>query len=79
MMNVAHTSRRQEFALRRNEVQQVQDTLISGIAETCGIYWGGLCVGRRWSLIPCRVTGARLRLLRKLGGLGAEFVSCQQH
>ena len=43
MMNVARTSRRQEVALGRNEVQQARETLINGFAETCGMYLGGLC------------------------------------
>ena len=82
MMNVAHTSRRQDVTLRRNQVQQARDTLINDIAEACGLYliWevcasegGGLSfpVGRH-------VPGVRLRL-RKLGGLGTAVLSCQQH
>ena len=34
MMNVADTSRQQEVALGRNEVQQAQETVINGIAGT---------------------------------------------
>ena len=37
------TSRRQEVALGRNEVQQAQETVINGIAVTCGMRLGGAC------------------------------------
>jgi len=53
MMNVADTSRRQEVALGRNEVQQARETVINGIAETCGMRWGGACTCKPGQC-PCR-------------------------
>ena len=53
MMNVADNSRQQNVALGRNQVQQARETVITGVAATCGLRWGGACNRKVFQACKC--------------------------
>ena len=84
MMNVADTSRQQEVALGRNEVQQARETVINGIAGTCGVRWGGACnrkvfqactCGEHTSSFASKAFGSASRAKGTKGGSWAALVT----